>query len=147
MKSYPTSTLRERTNLIIGTNYVVVNKISRIPRYALRSTANSAGQGRFVADDFFASVVEPILVAATRDGFQIILAHEDSQDHPFLWDRYFSRENRVHLQKDPFQTLLHEISNGCWERVAYLDVSHNPINIIRFSQPNLDEEAEDDFDE
>ncbi len=130
-----------------GTTRVVIDPISRIPRHALTSTANSAGQGRFIADDFFASVIEPLLVAATRDGFQIILVHEDSQDHPFWWNRYPSRENRVHLQKDPFQTSSREISNGRGERVAYLDMSHNPINIIRFSQPNSDEEAEDDFDE
>ncbi len=95
-----------------GTKYVVVDPISRLPRYALTSTANSAGQGRFVADDFFTSVIEPLIVTATRDGFQIIFAHEDSQDHPFWWDRYPSRENRIHLKKDPFQTSLREIYTG-----------------------------------
>ncbi len=128
-----------------GTKYVVVDPISRLPRYALSSSANSAVQGRFVAEDF-ASVVEPLLVAATRDGFQIILVHEDSQDHPFWWDRYPSRECRVHLKKDPFKPSLREIYNGSGNGVAYLDLCHNPINVIPFHETNPGEDAEDCLD-
>ncbi len=93
------------------------------------------------------SIIEPLIVTATRDDFQLIFAHEDSQDHPFLWDRYFSRENRVHLQKDPFQPLLREIHNGQGERVAFLDMRHNPVNVILFPEIKPDEDEEDYFDE
>ena len=130
-----------------GTRWVVVDPISRLPRFALTSTANTAGQGRFVAEDFFASVIEPLLVAATRDGFQIILVHEDSQDHPFWWDRYPSREHRVHLQKDPFKPSLREIYNGRGDRVAVLDLSHNPITVIPIHDKKTNKGEEDDLDE
>ncbi len=127
-----------------GTTRVVVDPISRIPRHALTSTANSAGQGRFIADDFFASVVEPLLVAATRDGFQLLLVHEDSYDHPFWWDRYPSREFRVHLQKDPFNSPVREIYDGCGKRAAIFDLGHNPpcVTPVPEKQSNNAEEDE-----
>ncbi len=112
-----------------GTTHVVVDPVSRLPRFALTSTAHSAGQGQFVAEDFFTSVIEPLLVAATRDVFQIILVHEDSQDHPFWWDRYPARENRVHLKFNLFKSPLREINDGSGQRVAILDLSHNPIRV------------------
>ncbi len=100
-------------------------------------------RGSIREEDFIASVVEPLIVAATRYGFQIILAHEDSQDHPFWWDRDSAWENRIHLQKDPFQTSSREISNGCGECVAYLYLSHDPINVIPFLETNSDEDEAD----
>ncbi len=128
-----------------GTTRVVVDPISRLPRYALTQTTHSFGQGRFVADDFFARVIEPLLVAGTRDGFQIILVHEDSQDHPFWWGRYPSREHRVHLKKDIFKPLLRGIYDSHWNRVAILDLSHNAINIrqVYLTKTSEEEEKED----
>ncbi len=130
-----------------GTTHVEVDPISRIPRSALTSTANSAGQGRFVADDFFASVVEPLLVAAARDDFQLIFAHEDSQDHPFWWDRYPAREHRVHIKKDYFNTPSREIYDGSGKQVAILDLRHNPIRVHPVPQKPLVDDMEEDPDE
>ncbi len=113
-----------------GTSHVVVDPVSRWPRLALTRTTRSPGQVEFVAEDFFASVVEPLFFAGARDGFRIYFVHENSQDHPFWWDRYPSRECRAHVLKDPRHPLLRQICNTHMQPVAILDLGGNPIRIV-----------------
>jgi len=112
------------------TDHLVIDPVSRWPRLALTRTAHSSGQAEFVAQDFFATVLEPLLFTAARDGFRVYLAHENSQDRPFWWDRYPARECRVHLQKSFQNPAAREISNAQERPVALLDLSRNPIRVF-----------------
>jgi hypothetical protein len=113
-----------------GTGHVVVDPVSRWPRLALTRTTRSPGQVEFVAEDFFANVVEPLFFAGARDGFRAYFVHENSQDHPFWWDRYPARDCRVHVLKDARHPLLRQVCNVQMQPVAILDLGANPIGVV-----------------
>jgi len=117
-------------------SYVVVDPISRLPRFVFSASVHSAAQGRYVSEDFFMNVIEPLVVSATRDAVKIILVHEQSRDHPFWWDRYPARHCRVHLQPDPLDPFSRVIYNGKGEQVAILDLHRHPV-VLKLRQQTV----------